>query len=58
MEEPLRYRKRLVKTGGSWYFVIPAEWLKKQAKRLGKKILDTMDLLIYDEYIEIRASEK
>ena len=55
MEKPLRYRKRLQKTGGSWYFVIPKDWLSKQAKRLKKRIIEQLDLLIYDDYIEIRA---
>jgi len=57
MEKPYKYKKKLVKSGGSWYFIIPAEWLKKQSQRLNKKIIETMDLLIYDDYLEIRATK-
>lgn len=52
--EPYKYKKSLIKVGNSRMVSIPAEWLKKQAKKLGKKVLDTLDLLIYDDYIEIR----
>ncbi|MBA7683464.1 hypothetical protein ES703_91829 [subsurface metagenome] len=58
MEEPYKFRKKLVKTGNSMYLSIPASWLKKQAERLKKKVIEFLDVLIYDKYIEIRPSKK
>jgi len=58
MEEPYKYKKKLVKTGGSRYLSIPASWLKKQAERLKVKVVEFLDVLIYDKYIEIRPSKK
>lgn len=58
MEEPYKFRKKLVKTGGSFFIIVPVEWLKKQAERLKKKVIEFLDILIYDKYIEIRPSKK
>lgn len=58
MGEPYRYKKKLVKTGNSRYISIPAKWLKKQAERLKVKVVEFLDVLIYDKYIEIRPSKK
>lgn len=58
MVEPYRYKKKLIKTGNSRYISIPANWLKKQAERLKKKVIEFLDVLIYDKYIEIRPSKK
>lgn len=58
MEEPYKYRKKLVKSGHGKYILIPLEWLEKQAKRLKVKVLEFLDIFIYDKYIEIRPSKK
>ncbi|GEM_PF-2630042 len=53
-KEKYKLRKRLIKTGGSSYSIIPAEWLKAVAERFHMKVVKTLDMLIYDNYIEIR----
>lgn len=58
MEKPYRYRKKLVRTGNAKYVLIPLSWLEKQAKRLKVKVLKFVDLLIYDEYLELRPSKE
>ncbi|MBA7678619.1 hypothetical protein ES703_86897 [subsurface metagenome] len=58
MEKPYRFKKKLVKTGGSFFILIPSEWLKQRAEKLKKKVIEFLDVLIYDKYIEIRPSEK
>ena len=58
MEEPYKFRKKLVKIGNTRYVSIPASWLKKQAEKLKKKVIEFLDIFIYDKYIEIRSSKK
>lgn len=58
MEEPYKFRRKLVKTGNSGYVSIPASWLKKQAERLKLKVVEFLDVFIYDKYVEIRPSKK
>lgn len=57
MEKPYRIQKKLVKIGGSDYISIPASWLKKLAKKLGRKVIDALDIFIYRNYIELRAEK-
>ncbi|MBA7551196.1 hypothetical protein ES705_43732 [subsurface metagenome] len=58
MEEPYKIRKKLVYVGNSRYVSIPASWLKKQAEKMKKKVVEFLDIFIYDKYIEIRPSKK
>ena len=55
MKENYKYKQRLLKVGNSRAVSIPAEWLKAQCKKLGQKVINALDLLIYDDYLEIRA---
>jgi len=57
MEKPYRMKKKLIMTGGSYALVIPRSWLKRQAERLKKKIVEVFDLFIYDRYLEIRPTK-
>ena len=55
MKENYKYKQKLLKIGNSRGISIPAEWLKTQCKKLGVKVISALDLLIYDDYLEIRA---
>ena len=54
-KENEKIRKKLIKTGGSSYLTIPAKWLKKVAEHFHMKIVEKLDLFIYDDYIEIHV---
>lgn len=54
-KEKYKLRKKLIKTGGSGFLIIPAEWLKGVAEHFKIKVVEKLDLLIYDDYIEIHA---
>lgn len=56
--EEYTIRKRLIKTGGSYYLIVPAVWLKEQEKRLNQKVCNSMDLTIGDDNIVIRPTKK
>jgi len=52
-KENYKLRKKLIKTGGSSYLVIPAVWLQEQAERLGVKVIEKVELRAYDSLIVI-----
>ena len=54
MEKPYKIQKKAVMSGGSYTLIIPKSWIRSQADRLKKKIVDVFDLFIYEKYIEIR----
>jgi len=54
-KENYKYKQRLLKVGNSRAVSIPASWLKEQCKKLGMKGIKALDLLIYDDYLEIRV---
>ena len=58
MEEPYKIKKKVVKIGNARYVSIPATWLKKQAERLKKKVVEFLDMFIYDKYIELKPSKE
>ena len=51
--ENYKLRKKLIKTGGSSYLLIPAEWLQEQAERIGVKKVENVILQAYDSLIVI-----
>jgi len=55
MNYKYKYKQKLLKIGNSRAVSIPAEWLKEQCKKLHAKVIKTLDLIIYDDYLEIRA---
>jgi len=55
MEKNYKYKQKLLKVGNSRAVSIPAEWLKTQCKKLGIKVINALDLLIYDDYLEIHV---
>ena len=48
MDKPYRFRKRLVKIGGSSYVHIPAYWIAEQERKLKIKKLMAVDMEIHD----------
>ena len=48
MNEPLRIRKRLVKTGNSHYISIPAFWIAEQERKLKIKKMTAIIMEITD----------
>ena len=57
MEKPYKIQKKIMMNGGSYVLTIPKSWLKHQALKLKKKVVELFDLFIYDKYIEIRPSK-
>lgn len=55
MDYKYKYKKKLLKVGNSRAISIPADWLKEQCKKLHTKVIKALDVLIYDDYLEIRA---
>ena len=53
-KENYKLRKKLIKTGGSCYLVVPAVWLQEQKERLKMKNIEKMELLAFDNCIVIR----
>lgn len=53
-KENYKLRKKLIKTGGSSYLVIPAVWLQEQAERLNVKVIEKLELMAFDDCILIR----
>ena len=57
MEEPYKIKRKIVKVGNAKYVSIPASWLKQQAERFKKKVVEFLDIFIYDKYMEIKPSK-
>ncbi len=58
MEEPYKIQRKIVKVGNANYVSIPATWLKKRAEKMKKKVVEFLDVFIYDKYIEIKPSKE
>lgn len=58
MKENYKYNVKALKVGNSRAVSIPAKWLKEQCKKVGIKVVETLDLFIYDDYLEIRLAKK